>query len=420
MIKVLHFADAHIDIASHGKHDAVSGLPLRVLDFLKSLDHIIDTAISEKVDLVIFAGDAYKDRLPSPTYQREWGKRIMRLSEAKIPTLLLTGNHDVSPASGRAHTLQEFDTLAVPFVRVINKPEFLKPADLWNLPVQVIGLPWVFRTSLYASLDLPLKENEQIDDRFNNNISFVVDSWLNEIDKNIPTIFIGHGSIQGAQFGSERSVMLGNDFKIPPRVVKDERLDYVALGHLHTFQNLNEFHHPPVVYSGSIERIDFGEAKDKKYFVIAKIEKGNTTIEKRRLIGRQFIPLRVKISKNDNMMETILGRLPSDQLLKGSLVRLVVEYPREMEPFLDETIIREKCETAFEFHLVRLPQEEARTRFSVDESVTNLNPLDLLKRYWGMTKLEPGNTEPLQTLAASIIQQVSGMAEVDVQSGEME
>ncbi|MBA3073391.1 MAG: exonuclease SbcCD subunit D [Anaerolineae bacterium] len=418
MIKVMHFADAHIDIASHGRHDAVSGLPLRVLDFLKSLDHIVDTAISEKVDLVIFAGDAYKDRLPSPTYQREWGKRIMRLSAAKIPTILLTGNHDVSPASGRAHTLQEFDTLEVPFVRVINKPEFLKPADLWGLPVQVIGLPWIFRTGIVAALDLPLKENENIDDRFNNRISAVVDEWLNQADKKLPSILIGHGTIQGAMFGSERSVMLGNDFKIPPLVVKDNRLDYVALGHLHSFQNLNPFHHPPVIYSGSIERIDFGEAKEKKYFVIAKIEKGNTTFERRRLIGRLFIPMRVKISKDDNMMEKILGRLPGEEMLKGSLVRLVIEYPRDMEPFLDETAIREKCESAFEFHLVRLPKEEARTRFSIDESVANLNPLELLKRYWGMTKQDPGNTQPLQALAASIIQEVSGMAEVDLQSGE--
>ena len=48
---------------------------MRVMDFLKSLDTIVDTAIAEKVDLVIFAGDAYKDRNPAPTFQREWGRR---------------------------------------------------------------------------------------------------------------------------------------------------------------------------------------------------------------------------------------------------------------------------------------------------------------------------------------------------------
>ena len=91
-MKLLHFADAHIDMANYGRHDPETGLPVRVLDFLKSLDAIVDSAISEKVDMVIFAGDAYKDRSPAPTFQREWGRRIMRLSEAKIPTLLLIGN----------------------------------------------------------------------------------------------------------------------------------------------------------------------------------------------------------------------------------------------------------------------------------------------------------------------------------------
>jgi len=70
MIRLLHFADAHIDIANFGRHDADSGLPQRVVDYLNALDQIIDAAIDERVDLVIFAGDAYKDRNPQPTFQR--------------------------------------------------------------------------------------------------------------------------------------------------------------------------------------------------------------------------------------------------------------------------------------------------------------------------------------------------------------
>src|SRR5512135_1415744 len=113
-MRLLHFADAHIDMANYGRHDAETGLPLRVLDFLKSLDTIVDTAIEENVDLVLFAGDAYKDRTPAPTFQREWGRRMMRLSHAGIRTLLLVGNHDLSPSMGRAHAIQEFETLEIP------------------------------------------------------------------------------------------------------------------------------------------------------------------------------------------------------------------------------------------------------------------------------------------------------------------
>ena len=147
-MKLLHFADAHIDMQNYGRHDPETGLPLRVLDFLKSLDTIVDAAIAEKVDLVIFAGDAYKDRSPAPTFQREWGRRIIRLSQAKIPTLLLVGNHDLAPAAGKANAIQEFDTLNVPFVRVLARPEFLRPGDLWDLPVQVIAWPWLSRSGI--------------------------------------------------------------------------------------------------------------------------------------------------------------------------------------------------------------------------------------------------------------------------------
>ena len=154
MLKILHFADAHIDMANYGRHDPESGLPMRVMDFLKSLDTIVEAAITEKVDLVLFAGDAYKDRSPAPTFQREWGRRIMRLSRAGIPTLLLVGNHDLSPALGRAHALDTFATLEVPHVRVIDRPTFLGPEELDGLPLQVIALPWVSHSGLISSRGL--------------------------------------------------------------------------------------------------------------------------------------------------------------------------------------------------------------------------------------------------------------------------
>ena len=46
MPTILHFADAHIDIANYGRHDPQSGLPMRVMDYLRSLDEIIDPAIA--------------------------------------------------------------------------------------------------------------------------------------------------------------------------------------------------------------------------------------------------------------------------------------------------------------------------------------------------------------------------------------
>ena len=184
-MKLLHFADAHIDMANYGRHDPETGLPLRVLDFLKSLDTIIDTAIAEKVDLVIFAGDAYKDRSPAPTFQREWGQRIIRLSQAGIRTLLLVGNHDLSPAIGRANAIQEFETLAVPHVTVLSRPQFLS-ADELGLPAQVIAIPWISRSGLVAATDISPADSSEVFTNIEERLTELVNGWLEQADPQLP------------------------------------------------------------------------------------------------------------------------------------------------------------------------------------------------------------------------------------------
>ena len=402
-MRLLHFADAHIDMANYGRHDPETGLPLRVLDFLKSLDTIVDAAISEKVDMVIFAGDAYKDRSPAPTFQREWGKRIIRLSQAKIPTLLLVGNHDLSPAVGRAHAIQEFDTLQVPFIKVLQKPEFLTPQDLWDVPVQVIAMPWVTRSGLMASLESSATDTADLFSQIEERISALVDGWIEEADKDLPLILTAHASVEGAMFGAERMVMLGSDLVLPTGLVKDARLDYVAMGHIHKPQDVNEGHQPPVIYPGSIERVDFGEAKEDRFFVIAEIESGKETqVEWVQLTGaRKFIDRRTVLRSNENVTEALKDALPSLKEMSEAIVRLSVEYPREWDTLIDETALRKYTEDAFEFHLVKRPQSEARVRIPEGQVVSSLSPLDLLAQYFDAAKVK--DADELNKLAQEII-----------------
>jgi exonuclease SbcD len=406
MPKILHFADAHIDMAGQGRRDADTGLPVRMLDFLKALDTIIDTAIAERVDLVIFAGDAYKDRTPPPTYQREWGRRMMRLSRARIPTVMLVGNHDLSPATGRAHAMQELDTLEVPFLHVIGKPTFLQPADLDGVPVQVLALPWVFRSGLMATLGLSGSDPSLVHAEVEARLTELLHGWLDRADPDLPIILAAHATVQGAKYGGERSVMLGSDLVLPGSLVCDPRLDYAALGHIHKAQNLNEGLHPPVIYPGSIERVDFGEAADDKFFVIAHVERGSTQVEWRKLAGRRFIDRKVRLVSTEGIEAQWQAVLPATEDLSGAILRLEIEYPRAWEPYLDEQSIRRYCEPAFEFHLLRRPQDEARLRLPGDQAISSLSPLQLLDVYWKSTHSEsdpPEEWDALQKLAVAII-----------------
>ena len=406
MLRILHFADAHIDMANYGRHDPVSGLPLRVLDFLKSLDTIVDTAIAEKVDLVLFAGDAYKDRNPAPTFQREWGRRVMKLSRAGIPTLLLVGNHDTSPTLGRAHTLDPFNTLEVPHVLVMDRPFFYKPADLWDLPLQVIALPWISRAGLLASQELSAANQQEVAEAIEERLTAIVRNSLEAADPKLPVVLTAHASVLGAVYGGERTVMLGSDLVLPGSLVRDPRLDYVALGHIHKSQDLNEHAHPPVIYPGSIERVDFGEAGDDKFFVIAHVEHGHTEVEWRKLKEiRPFIDRSLRLKEPEDVMGQLQRSLPSLSRMEGAIVRLVLEYPREWETMIDEVALREHASGTFEFHLVKRPMLEARARLAQDETIESLTPLELLERYWRANHVDSSERDELQKLAEAIIEE---------------
>lgn len=401
-VKILHFADAHIDIANYGRHDPETGLPYRVVDFLKSLDSIIDAAIAERVDLVIFAGDAYKDRNPQPTFQRAWGERMMRLSRAGIATILLIGNHDIAPADYRAHTLQEFATLAVPHVFVADKLMVFGPEQL-GVPVQVLALPWVTRSRFLARNEMSGKTTDEIHTAIVDRIRDGLDKTIaNEIDPNLPLIFTAHASIGGATFGSERMVMLGQDLILSKSLVANPRFDYVALGHIHKHQSLNE--QPPVVYSGSIERIDFGEWREPKGFVLAEVERGKPAswrfVE---LETRPFYDKLIRVEEADGFMDQLMSKLPAQERVEGAICRLRLEYPHELDALLDEKLIYEHFAGAFDLRIVKTRTGGNTSRISRLIAVESLGPYELLRLYWGSKNHNDGEVNELLTLAEGVL-----------------
>ena len=406
-MRILHFADAHIDMLNRGKHDPNTGLPVRVMDFLRSLDIIVDTAINEKVDLVLFAGDAFKDRAPAPTFIREWGKRIMRLSRAQIPTVLLVGNHDLSPTMGRAHALDPFSTFEVPHVHVIDKPTLLTPNDLNGLPLQIVGLPWVSRSGLMAFLGDKAEKItlSELYTKIADLIAEVVENLIKKADTNLPLVFAAHASVQGAKFGAERMVMLGNDLVLPPSLVKNPRWAYVALGHIHKAQNLNEGAQPPVIYPGSIERVDFGEAHEDKFFVIATIEPGNpTTVDWRKLPVRPVIDVHVTLKNEVSPTQRLIEALGDQERLKGAVVRLSVTYPQELEAQIDDHALQNYAKDALEFHLVKRQKVETRARLG-NEPLERLTHTELLEKYLLAKGVEADEIQALLDLARQILQQ---------------
>ena len=159
---IIHFSDVHIGVENYSKPDPQTGLSTRLKDFLDTFDELVDFSIGNNVDLVVFSGDAYKSRDPNQTQQREFAKRIMRLSQAKIPVFLLTGNHDVPNVFERANSLEIYKTLEIENVYTADTLA-IHNIDTKNGPIQILALPWIRKSNLLAQgVNLEGKSHEEL------------------------------------------------------------------------------------------------------------------------------------------------------------------------------------------------------------------------------------------------------------------
>jgi exonuclease SbcD len=162
-----------------------------------------------------------------------------------------------------------------------------------------------------------------------------------------------------------------------------------------------------VIYPGSIERVDFGEVEDDKYFIIADIQRGKTEVEWRKLSDiRPFVDCFMRLETQENMTERLLSAMPPAEKLEGAIVRLILEYPRDWESLIDEAALREHAGSAFEFHLVKRPQTEARVRLPGDQAVGSLGPMELPDIYWRANHIGEEDQIKLNKLAKQILRNV--------------
>jgi DNA repair protein SbcD/Mre11 len=356
MIKLLHLADLHIGMENHGRIDPASGLHTRLIDYLARLDEAIDFGLDSGADVVLIAGDIYKSRTPNPTHQREFARCINRLRRAGLPVVILTGNHDISPSAGRAHSIEIFETLTVEGVTIADRPR-LHLIETRAGPLQLIALPWVTRHALLTRDELRLASFLEVEAMLLQRVENFLRSTAEQLDPDVPAVLTIHGTIDGATFGAERQIMLGKDLVLPRGMVALPGVDYVAMGHIHKHQALGE--HPPIVYPGSIERVDFGEEHEDKGCVLVELEKGNTRWRFHRLAARPFVTVEVDVRGNPEPQARVAAAIEKRDL-RGAVVRLKVETRAEQAPLLRTDEIQRQLEEAGAFSIAAIAIEVER------------------------------------------------------------
>ena len=213
----------------------------------------------------------FKNRDPNPSLQRELARRIARLVAADIPLVVLAGNHDMPGAPGRATAAEIYDALGTPGVFVARWVRRFR-IETRSGPLNVVAVPWLTRSMALVQDTMRALGDADLDTAMRTGVSHAVRELSNELPRDEPSVLLAHASLQGAEFGLERSIMLGRDITLGSDDLRASAFDYVALGHIHKHQALGM--RPPVVYSGSPERIDFGEESEPKGYVLVDVDQG--------------------------------------------------------------------------------------------------------------------------------------------------
>jgi len=400
-IRLLHLADLHIGTENYGRIDPTSGISGRVLDFLHRLDEVIEYGLAHQVDLVVFAGDAFKTRDPNTTYQREFARRIKRLSDAGVPTVLLVGNHDLPAMEKKATSLDIFRTLAVPNVVVGWRDEVLR-IQTRRGPVQVACVPYPMRQRLLAREEFRGKNLEELDRALTEMVSDIIHGLTAQLDMAIPAVLAGHFTVSGAMFGSERSAMLGSDVIVLKSALANPVWDYVALGHIHKHQELNNGAYPAIVYPGSLERIDFGEEHDQKGFCWVELARGQTTWQFIEVKARPLVTIRADVRSADDPMQVVLDEIGRHDVT-DAIVRVQIALKAHQEAALRDKDIAAALKSAYYIAAIsKQVERETRARLG-GKMPEELGPLGLLERYFESKGIDPARTQQLVQFANRVI-----------------
>ena len=408
-MRVLHFSDLRIGVENYGRIDLQTGLSTRLVDFLSSLDQVVEYALTEDVDLVLLAGDAYKGRDPSQTHQREFAIRLARLSHAGIPVFLLVGNHDLPSAASRATAVEIFSTLELPHVTVGDNLRNYAIQTKGG-PMQILAVPWPRRSGILSREESRGMTIMEVRDEIQDRMTSAIGKRAAELDPEVPAMLAGHVTVNGATVGSERSMMLGQDHVLLAGALGRPQLDYVALGHIHKHQVLR-WDSPMAVYSGSLQRVDFSEENDDKGFCMIDFDPAApqgrrlTDFSFHRLNARPFVTVDVTVAPGEQDPTDVVLRAIGRKEVADAVVRVRVALPPEAEPHLREADLRDALRSAHYVAAINRETtgENRRTRLSA-EAAQGLEPMQALKLYLDGRDMEQERREKILRRAEELLE----------------
>ncbi len=302
-MKIIHTADLHLD-------SKIDGIPteksrIRREEVIASFERLVNFAYQNKVSAIIIAGDMFDtSRVTIKTRERVIGL-IKKYSN--IDFLYVAGNHD------EINFLSDIDE--IPNNLKIFNDEW-KSFDYGDLTITGINLTSLNQKTVYDTLNL-LKEKINI--------------------------VVMHGQVVGYKSNEKAEII-----SIPK--LKDKNINYLALGHIHTYSVGKIDERGEYAYSGCLEGRGFDEL-EQKGFVLLDCENGKVSSEFISFSSRNFYEVEYDITNIETVFELInqLKEYLTKNYDSKSLIKVVLKGSHKIDFYIDKFVISSKLNELFFF-----------------------------------------------------------------------
>lgn len=317
-MKFIHLSDLHI-----GKRVNEFSMLEDQKYILRVILNIID---EEKPDGVLIAGDVYDKSVPSGEAVQLLDDFLCRLAERKLPTYIISGNHDSAERLSFGGRLMDISGIHLsPVYNGCVEP--LTLSDSFG-NVNIYMLP--FLKPVNVKRFFPESEIESYTDA----IRVAIDSMnVNENERNV---LITHQFVTGASRSESEELSVGGSDNVDVTVF--DAFDYVALGHIHGPQKMGR---ETVRYCGTPLKYSFSESNHKKSVTVVEMgEKGNVKIRTAPLTPKRdmreikgtFDEIMLKENYDGTNTDDYLHiTLTDEQDIHDAMNKLRIVYPNVMK-----------------------------------------------------------------------------------------
>lgn len=354
-MKILHTSDLHI-----GKYIGTYDLKE---DTEYVLNQVVDTAIRERVEVVLISGDVFDRPNPSEEAIKMYVSFLKQLLDKNIKVIAISGNHDSGiRLSAYKEILGKGYFVEGEFNSPMRKVSLNDKYGLVNFYMLPFFTPFIVKSNLKLEKGLE-------------NYDLAMDEIIKRenIDNSQRNIILAHQFVAGFKFGGSEedfSYSNGDEKNVAGVGIisldKFQNFDYVALGHIHKPQKISR---ETIRYSGSLLKYKTSEidGPDKSVVIIDLKEKGNIEVKLDPI--KPLHPF-VKI-------EGLLSELTNTNPNENDYVYLIVDD--------DKTPIEAKNKlTPYYKRIVDIefPNDTLQQKMNLDTSLADKRPIDFICEYY--------------------------------------